>query len=497
MNVFKTYYTYFFVLVILIALFNIFFNLWELPVQEWDEARHGVNAYEMLTNGILSANHYRGQPDYWNLKPPLGTWLIALSFSIFGLNPFGLRFFSAFFGFLTIVITTLYAKRKFGPEVSILSGFILATCFSFIHVHGARTGDFDAILTFLVLLSVITSERARDNKNYLYLTAILFSLAFLLKSFASVMVALVILLSFLLNRMYLKMKIYDYILLPIVSITPIVAWGLARFNFDGTTFFEKMIGYDLVLRGTKTLEGHQSSPLFYLEPIVLKFLPWSILLLVSPFYKLKIIFNRESKIPFRLEYRNEVFRDTTVVIYLLSVMLPALLVSTKTEWYVMPIFPILSIITGWFIFEILRASKEGVVRIPIRSLVTTLIIISIFAEIVIITQTLNPFLRVAQNGSGSIDKFIEETNLQKILVSRYIPKNSTVGFVDIPLSQSYYFLSRVVGNYELVSVSKDDAFSSKGLYVINSRMINNISKEFIIIDSVGDWRLVSNVSFKH
>lgn len=494
MKILRTYYTYSFFLVVLISTFNIFFNLWELPVQDWDEARHGVNAYEMLMNGILSANHYGGQPDYWNLKPPLGTWLIALSFSIFGLNLFSLRFFSALFGLLTILTTILYAKKKFGPEVSLLSGFILSTCFSFIHVHGARTGDFDAILTFIVLLSVITSEKAKDNKNYLYITAILFSLAFLLKSFASVMVALVIFLSFLLNRMYLKMKLYDYILLPIVSITPIVVWSFARFNFDGTTFFEKMIEYDLISRGTKVLEGHQSSPLFYLEPLVLKFLPWSLLLLLSPFYKLKITFSETPKIFFRVEYRNEVFKDTTIIIYLLSVMLPALLVSTKTEWYVMPVFPVLSMIVGWFIFDVFKKIQERGTRSLNKLFTITLVIFCTLAETVILTQTLNPFLRVVQYKSGSINDFVEETNLQRIIVSEHIPKNSTVGIVDTHISQSYYFLSKVIGNYNLTSVRRDEVISNSGLYIINSGTLDKQTNMFLVINRVGSWYLVSNVS---
>ena len=50
---------------------NVFFLLGNVPVEAWDEARHGVSAYEMLVSHAWIVNTYRGEVDYWNLKPPL------------------------------------------------------------------------------------------------------------------------------------------------------------------------------------------------------------------------------------------------------------------------------------------------------------------------------------------------------------------------------------------------------------------------------------------
>ena len=48
-----------------------------------------------------------------------------------------------------------WTKRVFGPAVSLFSGLVLASAFGFLHQHAARSGNPDALLTFLILLVVV------------------------------------------------------------------------------------------------------------------------------------------------------------------------------------------------------------------------------------------------------------------------------------------------------------------------------------------------------
>lgn len=64
-------------------------------VDPWDEARHGVNAYEMANGGSLIQSTYMRQADYYNLKPPLSMYGIMLGMAIFGNTVFALRFYAA------------------------------------------------------------------------------------------------------------------------------------------------------------------------------------------------------------------------------------------------------------------------------------------------------------------------------------------------------------------------------------------------------------------
>lgn len=40
-------------------------------IDSWDEARHGISAYEMMQRGDWLVNTFCGEADYWNVKPPL------------------------------------------------------------------------------------------------------------------------------------------------------------------------------------------------------------------------------------------------------------------------------------------------------------------------------------------------------------------------------------------------------------------------------------------
>lgn len=67
-------------LILLIGLiaFLSFYKLDVKYVDPWDEARHGVNAYEMANGGSLIQSTYMRQADYYNLKPPLSMYGIML-----------------------------------------------------------------------------------------------------------------------------------------------------------------------------------------------------------------------------------------------------------------------------------------------------------------------------------------------------------------------------------------------------------------------------------
>ena len=59
-------------------------------VASWDEARHGISAYEMLQNKNFVVNTYNYDVDYWNLKPPFSFYGIMLGFGLFGYSVMGL-----------------------------------------------------------------------------------------------------------------------------------------------------------------------------------------------------------------------------------------------------------------------------------------------------------------------------------------------------------------------------------------------------------------------
>ena len=91
----EKYYFIFFVLFLLISLFNLVYKLGDQSIINFDEARHGVSAYEMLKSGNYVVNTYNFHNDFWNLKPPLSFWADAAGFKLVGFSPLGLRISSA------------------------------------------------------------------------------------------------------------------------------------------------------------------------------------------------------------------------------------------------------------------------------------------------------------------------------------------------------------------------------------------------------------------
>jgi 4-amino-4-deoxy-L-arabinose transferase-like glycosyltransferase len=380
-------YPIFFAFICLCAFFNLFFNLWEAPVQDWDEARHGQSAFEMVKSNNWIVNTYQGTPDYWNLKPPLGIWLIAISFKLFGVNIFSLRLFSALSALVSIILTMLFARRKFGNNISIISGAILTTCFSFIHIHGGRTGDFDSILTLLLIVCVTLLDKAVKNIDYLYFCFFTTSFAFLLKSFASFEFLGVIFLFFIAEGFYKKMKFRHYFFSLIIFLSPIIIWLFARYLQDGFVFIQSMVKYDLVQRSFSSIEKQASSNFYYLEPLFLKFLPWSLFLFFLPFYKNRVVILPKILIKLNPFYQNHIF-----IIWIFVPLLFAFLVKTKLEWYIMPAFPALSILIGWHLHDMMLNQhflfkKTIAVLLPIFFIIT---------EIAIGGYTFFPFPGAAQ-----------------------------------------------------------------------------------------------------
>lgn len=154
----------------------------------YDEARQAVSAFEMATNGNPFVTTFDGLPEMWSTKPPLFIWLVALSFKLFGFHIWALRLPSALAA--TALVLWLYRwlyKHSGNMPAAFITSLILLTAPGFIGDHGARTADFDAVLTLLIFgySSLFYNYIQNQQANTLLWCALLFTLAFLTKSIAA------------------------------------------------------------------------------------------------------------------------------------------------------------------------------------------------------------------------------------------------------------------------------------------------------------------------
>ncbi len=141
------------------------------PSLYWDEASLGYNAYSILKTGsdehgkFLPLTNFAAFGDY---KPPGYIYATVPAIAVFGLSEFAIRFPSAFFGILTVLLTYLLAKKLFEKEnIALLAAFFLAI--SPWHLQFSR-GAFEANLGlfFSTLGIYLFVKFARGNKYWIF-----------------------------------------------------------------------------------------------------------------------------------------------------------------------------------------------------------------------------------------------------------------------------------------------------------------------------------------
>ncbi len=175
--------------VLSLCFFPLCYRINTLPLRQWDESRNAVNAIEMLRNHHYLVRYFDGQPETWEVKPPLLVWLQLLSMKIFGLNQFAIRFPTILATFSTVLLLILYFKNyQQNRYIGYLASLILVTSQGYINWHIARTGDHDALLILLETACILIFYEfliaEKHGKSTLIFIGILFVLGMLLKSVA-------------------------------------------------------------------------------------------------------------------------------------------------------------------------------------------------------------------------------------------------------------------------------------------------------------------------
>lgn len=297
-------------------------------VASWDEARHGISAYEMIQNRNFIVNTYNYDVDYWNLKPPLSFYGIMLGFGVFGYSVMGLRFYSALSYFLICMICALFMKKHHGKMSSLLTYAFLCCNYLMLTLHGARAGDADALYQLLFTIAMLAMMEIPENKSRSYICGVCFSLAFLTKSYHAGIILVIGGLYMIISGQITKFKIKEWIIFALSMALPTGIWMIARFTQDGLAFFMTMLTEDVLSRSSAASEGHTGSALFYIQRYFLDFgmIYWLLLLMILAAGVYLIFKKKESIKPYAG--------------YLLWMLVPLAAfsaVSTKLNWYNYPI----------------------------------------------------------------------------------------------------------------------------------------------------------------
>ncbi|MBL7071004.1 MAG: glycosyltransferase family 39 protein [Candidatus Omnitrophica bacterium] len=395
-------------LVLIISSAIIFNKLGATTIWDWDEARRAENALEILKTGEWVVLQYGGKPDMWNVKGPLPAWLIAISFKIFGPNEFALRLWPALFGVGTIAIVYLFGLDIKNRYVGLYAALILLTAKGFTGYHGARTGDCDVMVTFFLTLSLYLFYLGQRKKNLAIPigAAASMALGFLVKGL--ILIVPVITALYLLYFKSFKKTVFSRETKYAVSAFFAVAlpWIILRF-IRGRDFFVRKFQFDIFERFTKPIEGHFGPWYYYFNALHERGMHWILLILLSIAFIYSLFLFRKKDKP-----------ATFLIIWISLYFLIISFIQTKIFWYLMPIYPALSLLIAYNIEvlqELLRFKR--MVVLPLFLLIMILPVTSItgYTEKVIISPRVQAVKGIKEDLGKINDIYIHENeNSQSI-----------------------------------------------------------------------------------
>jgi len=428
-------------IITLVSSLIIFNNLGTSTVKDWDEARYGESALEILKTNNWIVMKYAGEPSL--AKPPLGIWLIAISFSLFGINEFALRFFSALAGVLTIIIVYLFGKEISNRYVGIFSATILITIQGFIGFHSARSGDLDSLVTFFITLSLFLFYKYTKTKNTKLLigTGIAIGLGFLTKSIVGLFPILIIGICIIHQnslKEYLNKKTLYSALAFLLIVLP---WYTLCF-FKESNYYKRLYTFlNEIIRGP-TPPKWSIDPFYYLQVLASNFDFLLLAILITSFVFLLYLAIKKKKYA------------SFLIIWILTIIIIFSLAKNKTFWYIIPLYPPLCIITALG-FE--KAKK--IFKLNRMTILIIFILILLLPFIKIINYTNQNQINPVHNSIKSLNK-----DLEKI--------NSTIYFKHLDIydnnKQSTFFYLNAYSKARISSYTNfSEINTKKGEYVIS------------------------------
>ena len=120
----------------------------------FDEVYHGRTGYEFV----------HGLPTYETTHPQLGKCLIALGIKMFGMTPFGWRFFTALFGIFFVPLMYIFAKVLF-RDTFIATAIGVFIAFDNMHFTLSRIATIDIFVAFFIILAYLFLYRYLEVDN--------------------------------------------------------------------------------------------------------------------------------------------------------------------------------------------------------------------------------------------------------------------------------------------------------------------------------------------
>lgn len=250
---------------LLLALFGLLYLvlLGYRPLFIPDEMRYGEIPREMLAGGDWIVPRLNGL--LYFEKPPFGYWVNAISLSVFGENPFAVRFSSALTTGLAAIMVFFIGRHGYRSRVvPFLAVFVFLTTLEvqLVGTYSVLDPIFSAALNAGILAMAASSYSSSRRQMWLLVLAGLFyGIAFLTKGFLALALPVLVLVPWLLVRRqyaFLFQKAWLAVAVAAVTIAP---WALA-IHTDQPDFWRYFFWVEHIQRFASDNAQHKA-PLYY------------------------------------------------------------------------------------------------------------------------------------------------------------------------------------------------------------------------------------------
>lgn len=443
---------------ILFFLFSILLCLsrsWE-GVLDGDSMWYTILAQGVAENGFWDILYYRGKPFFDH--PPLGIWLIALLFKVFGVSVYVAKFMNALALFGTTALIYKIGKYLKDENCGVIAGIIFLLTPQVIQLTGKIKLDmplvfFSTLAMYGVILGSIISRR------YYWLFGLGTALALLTKGVVGLAPVPVAFLSLILLKKWRDLFSLHFIIgLSLIVLIPL-PWVLLVLSRLGTApfiiYWHDHVQYAALLgRGEDRLPGFW----YFAGVILTRGAPWSWVGIVTIFLLAKRWFKNGLD--------NSVFLVSWVVMIYLGYSIP----KFKYSYYIFPIYPPLSVLAAFLLSKF--ASKEVVIKYSYVACAAVAFIISVFPV---------PLRLERSQGIVSIlpaiIKAYEEKGLLKIGMIDVHPtdENNTYQLVAMNINPGIVVRSLTKSAWKSrLKLENDDNFD---LVIINKRSMTGFRRE--------------------
>jgi 4-amino-4-deoxy-L-arabinose transferase-like glycosyltransferase len=322
------------------VLFHII-GTWNLPLIDRDEPRFAEASREMIERGDYVV------PDFNNQlrldKPPLAYWAQVASFELFGQNDFAARFPSAVAAALVALSIFAWGNRLADTRIGWWGAIIFTLSLqTFLHAKAAVADMWLVLFMTTAHLSGCELNEKRETKNekrktmWWWLFYVSLALGFLAKGPIAWTPLLTVASTMFFPRDLPLACRFKFVRGIALMLGLIALWAVPALLRTHGEFLTIGIGRHVIARSFAAMEGHGGNSLglyllllpFYFLTIFVSFFPWSIKL---PRLARRLWSGRD-------EIDNYLFAGAAIVFLIFS------LISTKLPHYILPAFPLLSLL---------------------------------------------------------------------------------------------------------------------------------------------------------